>query len=94
MSNPPTIFPLKPQDYAGNPVRLGDTVRIIEIPEWLIHDLPKEEALAITACIGSKMVVNEIDNNGFFWVTIIDSDTKDEYQAQSFAMEPRNVLKI
>jgi hypothetical protein len=80
-------------DRAGNPVSEGETVRILEIPDWLVHDLPEQEAAAVRACAGSEMIVNEIDSYGYFWVRAITSESESEYSAQSFAMEPSNVLK-
>ncbi len=94
MNNLPAGFPLEPLDRAGNLVNVGDTVIILEIPEWLVHDLPPNEAAVIRSCAGSLMEVYEIDSHGYFWVSIITKETEDEYQCQRFIMEPNNVLKV
>ena len=93
MSGLPPGFPLSPLDRAGNLVREGEPVRILEIPDWLVHDLPEHEAAAVRACAGTEMVVNEIDSHGYFWVRAITVESESEYSAQSFVMEPKNVLK-
>jgi hypothetical protein len=80
-------------DRAGNPVSEGETVRILEIPDWLVHDLPAQEAAVVKACAGSEMIVTEIDSYGYFWVRTVTSESEDEYSEQSFAMEPNNVLR-
>jgi hypothetical protein len=94
MNNPPANFPLEPLDRAGNIIKEGDTVRILEIPDWLVHDLPPSEAAVVRSCAGTEMLVYEIDSYGYFWVCVITKGTEDEYQSQSFVMEPKNVLKV
>ena len=56
----PLGFPLNPCDRDGVPVGEGDQVTILEIPDWLVHDLPAHEAASIRACAGQSMVVGEI----------------------------------
>jgi len=66
MSTIPPRFPLPPIDRAGNTVREGEAVKILEIPDWLVHDLPEQEVAAVQACTGTEMIVNEIDSYGYF----------------------------
>jgi len=40
------------------------------------------------------MLIYEIDAYGYLWTKLISVDNADDYQAQSFALEPVNVLKI
>jgi hypothetical protein len=93
VKNLPPDFPLEPLDRAGQLVSAGDTIRILEIPEWLVHDLPPNEAANIRACTDSLMKVEEIDEYGYFWVSLTTKETDDEYECQHFVIEPNNVLK-
>jgi len=94
MNNSNESFPLESRDRTGNDIKVGDKVKIVEIPDWLVHDLPEVEASAIRKCVGTEMVVYEIDKYGYLWVKLINIDNEEEYQAQSFAMELKNLLKI
>jgi hypothetical protein len=87
-------FPLEPIDRNGNKVRVGDKIKITEIPDWLVKDLPENEAIAIRKCVGTEMLVFEIDAYCYLWNKLIGQDNEDEYQAQSFALEPTNVFRL
>lgn len=86
--------PLEPFDKNGNKINVGDKIKIIEIPDWLTHDLPENEASAINNCLGIEMLISEIDAYGYLWTKFIYIDNDLEYMAQNFAIEPRNVLKV
>jgi len=92
--NYPAGFPLEPLDRNGSKLNVGDKIKIVEISEWLVHDLPENEILAIKKCVGTEMLIYEIDAYGYLWTKLISVDNADDYQAQSFALEPVNVLKI
>lgn len=49
-------------------VRVGDRVRLLGIPDWLLHDLPENEQAEIRSCVGGDAVVCEIDAHGYFWI--------------------------
>jgi len=63
----PKGFPLDPIDAAGNALVAGSLVRILVIPDWLVHDLPSEEVCQLKACEGALMRVREMDEAGFVW---------------------------
>lgn len=90
----PPGFPLDPRDRDGTPVGVGDRVTILEIPDWLVHDLPAHEAASIRACAGQSMEVGEIDRYGYLWMKQVLMDTSVAYLAQSFAIEPANVRRL
>ncbi len=92
--NYPAGFPLEPVDRSGNQLNVGDKIRILEISDWLVQDLPENEARAIKNCSGKEMLIFEIDNYGYLWTKFIHIDNDVDYVAQSFAIEPRNVLKV
>lgn len=56
----PSGFPLDPRDRDGTPVGEGDRVTILEIADWLVHDLPPHEAVSIRACAGQSMALGEV----------------------------------
>jgi hypothetical protein len=90
----PPGFPLDALDNAGNTISVGDNVVILVIPEWLVHDLPQQEAEHIKSCVGEETIVREIDRYGYLWVHVVTSDSNEDYSEQRFAMEPQNVLKV
>ncbi|MEQ1738417.1 MAG: hypothetical protein ABL884_00780 [Methyloglobulus sp.] len=47
MNNSTDSFPLESRDRTGDNVKVGDKVKIAEIPDWLVNDLPEVEASAI-----------------------------------------------
>ena len=84
---------MNPCDRDGTPVGAGDLVIVLEIPDWLVHDLPAHEAASIRACAGQSMVVGEVDRYGYLWMKQVLVDSSQEYLAQSFIIEPGNVRK-
>ncbi len=72
-----------------------DQVRLINVPDWLIHDLPQDEQAEILSFIGRITQVTEIDSYGYFWVgfghTTVDSDGS-KYNGHSFCV-PRDCLE-
>jgi hypothetical protein len=63
----PAGFPLVLLDADGSPLRSGDLVRILVVPDWLTHDLPIDEMSRLKALEGSTMRVLEIDVYGYLW---------------------------
>jgi hypothetical protein len=49
-------------------LQVGDTVRLLSIPDWLVHDLPADERQEIAARVGRTTQISEIDGHGYFWV--------------------------
>ena len=89
----PEGFPLEPKDAEGNLIKEGDAVKILNIPESIIHDLDEESKHTVKKCEGSVMVINEIDDYGYAWVEKVTSKTEEEYKSNSFGMEPKNLLR-
>jgi hypothetical protein len=59
--------PLPAHDVNGVAVFEGSLVRILTIPDWLIHDLPEEDVLRFKAREGRAMRVLELDSGGYVW---------------------------
>ena len=68
---------------------VGDIVRVLSIPDWLIADLPDAERAAILACVGKEMVVNAVDRSGGVWLGFGQS-----YKAKSFLIEADRIELI
>jgi hypothetical protein len=77
--NYPAGFPLESVDRNGNKVSVGDKIKFVEIPEWLVHDMPENEALAIRKCVGTEMLVYEVDAYGYLWTKLVITDNHDDY---------------
>jgi hypothetical protein len=94
MNKMPDNFPLLPKDRNGNPIAVGDTVKILDIPAWLTHDLDEESKQVVNSCNGKNMIICEIDSYGFAWVETVTLSTDIEYKSNNFCMEPNNLLKL
>ena len=65
---------------------MGDVVRVLSIPDWLVADLPDLERAGILACVGKEMVVNAVDRSGGVWLGF--GQTQDAtYKGRSFLIE-------
>lgn len=49
-------------------LQVGDAVRLIAVPAWLVHDLPSDEQSEIRACVGKATRISQIDDLGYYWV--------------------------
>jgi hypothetical protein len=73
---------------------VGDHVRLLGLPDWLIHDLPESEQLEMRAFVGRQAVVTSIDVAGYFWIgfgEITESSDIAYYSGHSFCV-PRECL--
>jgi hypothetical protein len=70
-------------------VRAGDQVRLLELPEWLLHDLPESEKVEMRAFVGKTTVVTEVDAYGYCWIgfgVTEDSGDLSQYCGHSFCV--------
>ena len=58
---------LPPIDVNGVGLRAGMHVRILTIPDWLIHDLPPEEVGRLMEVKGTVMQIAKFDEFGYAW---------------------------
>lgn len=70
-------------------IRVGDRVRLLGLPDWLVHDLPAAEQAEMRGFIGQSCVVSELDTHGYYWLgfgsTVGDSDAA-HYSGHSFGV--------
>jgi hypothetical protein len=78
---------LLPLDSSGKLIESGTSVLIPSIPDWLIHDLPAEDVLALQRIEGTVMKVMEIDKFGYLWFGLSD-------QNPWFCLRPDEVSKV
>ena len=73
----------------------GSKVRLIQIPDWLIHDLPKSEQEEMLSFIGQVGVVQDIDAYGYFWLgfgQVAEAADSSSFSGHSFAV-PQDCLE-
>lgn len=51
-------------DSKGEPLKKGDLIELIHIPDELLFGLPAEDQKAIKTKLGSKLPIQDIDNLG------------------------------
>ena len=49
-------------------IRVGDRVKLLGVPDWLIHDLPVDEQREILGFVGCTTHVTAIDVHGYPWI--------------------------
>lgn len=64
-------------------IKIGDEVKLLGVPDWLIHDLPEEEKREIISYIGKTTTVTDIDKYGYFWLGF--GDTKGDEDAAYYS---------
>lgn len=51
-------------DCHGNPLDVGDSVKVIDIPAWLPQGLPEEDQIAICSQIGKTLIIQGFNGDG------------------------------
>jgi hypothetical protein len=77
-------------------ILIGNRVRLVSLPEWLVHDLPASEQVEMRSCIGQIAVVREIDNYGYLWIgfgVTTEHDDGARYSGHSFGV-PRECVEL
>ena len=75
----------------------GQTVKVLEIPDWLVHDLLQSEREAILARKGTVMVVEDIDGYGYIWLgfgVTVGDEVGATFLGQSFCLPPECVVCV
>jgi hypothetical protein len=73
---------------------VGDVVKLLSVPDWLVADLPEAERAAILARVGTEMVVSDIDPSGGIWLGFGQTTFDDEdavYSGQTFIIEASRI---
>jgi hypothetical protein len=73
--------------------RVGDRVRLLGLPDWLIHDLPESEQREMRMFVGQTTEITGIDVAGHHWVgfgqtTDTEAGSDAHYAGHSFCVTP------
>ncbi|MDR0672419.1 MAG: hypothetical protein LBF93_01890 [Zoogloeaceae bacterium] len=50
-------------------IQVGDTAQLLELPDWLIHDLLEDEQAETRSFVGQCAVIEGINAYGYFWIS-------------------------
>lgn len=70
-------------------IKVGDRVRLIGIPDWLVHDLPEDEKKEIYSYLGRTAMITDIDQHGYYWLGFggtVDVGDTGFYSGHSFCV--------
>ncbi len=73
-------------DCRDQPVGLGDKVRLLSVPKWLLDKLPEDEVKSIKSMIGEVFIVDEIDEYGGVWIEKILDDGNGMIHSHSISL--------
>ena len=59
---------IPPKDCNDQPVALGDKVRVLSVPNWLLQRVPKDEVDNLKSMVGEIFIVDDIDEYGEVWI--------------------------
>jgi hypothetical protein len=68
-------------------MKVGDKVRVLAIPEWLIHGLPAEDVDHLNAQAGEVVEVRGLQGHGHLWLSFSDG-------TEGFTLHRRDVKLI
>jgi hypothetical protein len=57
----------------NNKFAIGDAVLLLELPSWLLHDLPISEQNEMKSYIGQSTKIENIDSYGYIWISFGNS---------------------
>ena len=75
-------------DRNGAVVEAGTIVRVLEVPDSLLSQLPEDEAARVKTMKGSVLSVYEVDASGSAWVEKWWHIGEDEAVSHSLALSP------
>lgn len=67
-------------------IHAGDRVRIKNIPEWLLRDLPLEDQERLKAQKGAVVAVLELIPHGYIWLPFSNG-----YEGEGYSLQPSDV---
>lgn len=50
-------------------MKVGDKVRVLAIPDWLVHGLPQEDVDNLRAQTGRVHDIRELQPGGYLWLS-------------------------
>jgi hypothetical protein len=52
----------------NRPFKVGERVKLLEMPDWLINDLPADEQAEMKRFVGLVTEITVIKPDGYFWL--------------------------
>jgi hypothetical protein len=81
-------------DKNGQPVAVGDIIRIVKLSQDFIDNFSDEERVLIESMIGQFFKIYGIDDYGQPWVSKEWHDEKGKLQTHIIALDPDEMEKI
>jgi len=72
-------------------ILVGSRVKLLLIPDWLVHDLPESERREMRSFVGQTAMVKEIDAHGYIWIGFGSTESNEDaerYSGHSFGVLP------
>lgn len=82
---------IPPKDCNNLPVKLGDKVRLLGVPAWLLKKLPGNEVKNLQSMVGKILIVDEIDEYGGVWVEMVWDLGNGITQSHSLSLNPKEM---
>ena len=76
---------------------VGDKVKLVQIPEWLTHDLPVDEQKEIQSYVGRIALIEKINASGHLWIGfggITEKGEEADYSGHSFCVTKDCLIKV
>lgn len=70
-------------------LKIGDRVKLLGLPDWLIADLPEDEKSEMIGFVGSVTDVTDIDAYGYIWLgfgKMVEAENEALYCGHSFCV--------
>ncbi len=80
----------KPVDFQGKPLKKGDIVRMLEVPQDLFSELPEAQHAALRAEAGKVHLIQSFDGYGKIELEFYDEN----YTPHTIRINPSYVTRI
>ena len=70
-------------------IKVGDSVKLLGLPAWLLSDLPEDEKGELRRLIGEVTTVQSIDAFGYFWLEFghtLDDEDRSLFSGHNFCV--------
>ncbi|MFT3736347.1 MAG: hypothetical protein QM776_15235 [Rhodocyclaceae bacterium] len=68
-------------------IKTGDRVRVLNIPEWLLRDLPADDQKRLESQKGAVVDVLELMPHGYLWLSFSNG-----HEGEGFSLQPSDVV--
>src|SRR2546429_3709690 len=76
------------------PIDVGNHVRLLSVPAWLLKDLPSDEQLEMLSYIGRIACVQSIDAHGYIWLGFGSAVQFEDYRSEEHTSELQSRLHL